>query len=139
MNQPGTDEKITWTYSRAHLVPGWAIPAGAYIMTEFAEGSPMFISKQHTNVHLQFPYVTTDTQFPPLARWTDDETDAAAAKLTDLSDYLRESWAHFTIGQRALTDANWDAFVAECYRLGAGEITEIYQGVFDRWNAEMGN
>jgi hypothetical protein len=131
--------QIDWPYSRAHLVPGWNIPVGVYIQTEYAMGSPMFIAKQHTNVHLQFPYVTEDTMLPRGTRWTPAEVARAATMQTDLTEYLRESWAFFTSGQTELNDANWDAFIAECYRLGAGEITAINQAVVDRWNAELGN
>ena len=36
-----------------------------------------------------------------------------------------------------LADAGWEAFIAECQRMGCDEITEIYQQVFDRWNAAL--
>jgi hypothetical protein len=72
-----------------------------------------------------------------LARWSEDETAAAATKQADLQIYLRESWAHFMSGQMELNDANWDAFVAQCYAMGAQEITDIRQQVYNRWLAAL--
>ncbi|GHU73715.1 hypothetical protein AGMMS49992_13240 [Clostridia bacterium] len=136
-NDDGTS-KITWDYSRAYLVPGWSIPSGGILLDNaFAAGSPMYIAKQITNVENEYPYVTTDTQFPPLARWSQEETDAAATKLADLQRYLQESWGQFMSGEREINDANWNAFLAECQRIGSDEITAIYQQVFDRWNAAL--
>lgn len=136
LNEDGTS-LINWDYSRAYLVPGWNLPVGVYIDTSFAAGTPMYIAKQKTNAVNEYPYCTTDTQFPPLARWTQEETDAASTKLADLTIYLQESWGQFMSGERELSDANWDAFIAECQRLGCDEITAIYQQVFDRWNLAL--
>lgn len=132
LNEDGSS-KITWDYSRAYLVPGWSLPCGVYIDESFAAGTPMFVAKQVTNAVNEYPYCTTDTQFPPLARWTQEETDAAATKLADLRIYLEESWGQFLSGERELTDENWEAFIAECQRMGCDEVTEIYQQVYDRW------
>jgi putative aldouronate transport system substrate-binding protein len=137
MNQKGSDEQITWLYSTTNLVPGWNLPVGVYLTNNINHGTPLFNAKQHTNVHLQFPYVTTDTQIPGGARWTDAETTAASTRMADLRTYLEESWASFVSGGTPINDTTWDAFVAECYRLGAGEITEINQAVLDRWNAAL--
>jgi len=131
------DTRINWDYSRAYLVPGWHLPTGVYIANEYAEGSPMYIAKQMTNVVQQYPFCTTDTQFPPLARWSEEETEAAATKLADLETYLKESWGLFMSGQIELNDSNWDAFVSQCYAMGAGEITTIYQQVLNRWSAAL--
>lgn len=136
-NDDGTT-LITWDYSRAYLVPGWSLPAGVYIDESFAAGTPMYVAKQKTNAVNEYPYCTTDTQFPPLARWSDEETEAAATKLADLRIYLGQSWGQFLSGERALDDASWDAFIAECKLMGCDEVTAIYQQVFDRWNASLG-
>ena len=135
-NDDGTS-MITWDYSRAHLVPGWSLPCGVYVDNSYAAGSPMYVAKQVTNVVNEYPYCTTDTQFPPLARWSPEETEAAATKLADLTIYLEESWGQFMSGERPLDDANWEAFIAECQRMGCDEITEIHQQVYDRWYAAL--
>jgi len=103
----------------------------------FSQGDPRFVSKQLTNQTHQFPYLTTDTQFPPLARWLPEETDRASVMLLDLQEYLRESWGLFMSGQKELNDDNWNDFVATCKALGSDELTSIYQSVLNRWNASL--
>jgi putative aldouronate transport system substrate-binding protein len=135
-NEDGTPALIDWTYSRQYLVPGWSLPCGFYAEKAFSVGNERFVGKQITTAANVYPYCTTDTQISSLARMTQEETDAIATKLTELKAYLGEQFGLFMSGQKDV-DAEWDNFVAECDRLGAKEITEVYQNVYDRWNAEL--
>ena len=67
---------------------------------------------------------------------TVEETEAVATILTDLQLYLRESYVAFITDERSIED-EWDAFIAECYRIGAQQVVDVYQNVYDRWNAAM--
>jgi hypothetical protein len=131
------DTRINWDYARAYINIGWNHPCGLYVDETYADGSPMYVAKQLSNETNEYPYVSADTEFPRLARWSEEETNAAATKLTDLQNYLLESWGLFMSGQMELNDANWDTFVATCDALGAQEITDIYQQVYERWNSAL--
>jgi putative aldouronate transport system substrate-binding protein len=135
-NEDGTPAIIDWTYSRQFLVPGWSLPCGFYSENAFSVGNERFVGKQITTAANVYPYCTTDTQISSLARMTQEETDAVATKLTELKAYLGEQFGLFMSGQKDI-DAEWDNFVAECNRLGAKEITAVYQSVYDRWNATL--
>jgi len=132
----GTD-RIDWAFLYENISPGWNLPVGVYLHNVFADGAPMYLAKQHTNVAYQMDYRTTDTQFPPLARQTQEEIDSIATMQTELEEYCNQSFAMFMSGQTELSDANWDAFIARCKVLGSDTITEVRQNVLTRWNAAM--
>jgi len=134
---PSLTAKIDWNYAVTHIQVGWSHPAGAYECNAYAEGAPMFIAKQVTNVENQFPYVTIETEFPRLARWAADEVAAAATKMADLTSYLHQQWALFYSNQLELTRANWDNMLNELDRMGAAELLGIHQAILDRWNSGM--
>lgn len=135
-NDDGTPAIIDWDYSRHYLVPGWSLPCGYYNEDAYSLGNERFVGKQVTTAANVYPYCTTDTQFSSLARMTSEESDAVATKLVELQAYLGEQFGLFMSGQKDV-DAEWDNFIAECNRLGAKEITEVYQNVYDRWNSTV--
>jgi len=135
-NDDGTPALIDWDYSRNYLVPSWSLPCGYYAEQTFSLGNERYVGKQITTAANVYPYCTTDTQISSLARMTQEESDAIVVQLTELKAYLGEQFGLFMSGQKDI-ESEWDNFVAECYRLGAKEITEVYQNVYDRWNSSL--
>lgn len=48
----------------------------------------------------------------------------------DIDPYFDESFAEFINGDRPLNDEEWEKFVDTMYKLGQGELEEIYQEIF---------
>lgn len=127
---------MDWTYLYSHFTTNWNGYPGYRSFPAVQLGSRLYEEKQTTTAANMYPYCTTDTQFPPHGRFTVEETEAVATMRTDLELYLRESFVAFVTETRSIED-EWDAFVSECYRIGAAEITAVYQDVYDRWNAAL--
>lgn len=132
--EPGT--VMDWNYLYAHYTANWNGLPGYRSFPAIQLGSKLYEDKQRTTAENMYPYCTTDTQLHPRARMTVEETEAVATILTDLQLYLRESYVAFITDERSIED-EWDAFIAECYRIGAQQVVDVYQNVYDRWNAAM--
>ena len=65
-----------------------------------------------------------------LAVATQEETKRTSEILTDLDTYSQELLTKLILGQKSLDD--WDSYMDDLKRLGLDELTEIYQGRYDR-------
>ncbi|ACX68256.1 extracellular solute-binding protein [Paenibacillus sp. FSL H8-0457] len=66
---------------------------------------------------------------------TNEEQSEATALLSDLETYVKQMEAKFVTGQEPLE--NWDKYVAQVKKMGSDRLVELYQGAYDRWNAEQ--
>lgn len=61
---------------------------------------------------------------------TQEQTDKIAELSTDLGLYCDDYWAGFINGTYDL-DKDWDAYVKECEKMGAAELTAVYQEAYN--------
>jgi len=71
----------------------------------------------------------------PLAALTVEEGDRVTIIQSDLNSFLIESEARFITGAQPINDETWAAFQTTIENMGAKEMAEIMQGVYDRWAA----
>jgi len=64
---------------------------------------------------------------------TNEQQDEASALLSDLSTYVKQMEAKFVTGEVPMSE--WDSYVAQMKKMGGDRIQEIYQEVYDTWNA----
>ncbi|MEK4437195.1 MULTISPECIES: extracellular solute-binding protein [Paenibacillus] len=69
----------------------------------------------------------------PNAYLTNEQQDEASALLSDLNTYVKQMEAKFVTGEEPLS--NWDGYVEQMKKMGGDRIQEIYQEVYDTWNA----
>ena len=63
-----------------------------------------------------------------LSRFLTEKTN----KLTDITNYVDQMRAKFITGVEPLD--HWDSYLAEIERMGIGDVLEIMQTAYDRWN-----
>ncbi len=61
---------------------------------------------------------------------TTEQSDKIAELSTDLGLYCDDYWAGFINGTYDL-DKDWDAYVKECEKMGAAELTAVYQDAYN--------
>ncbi|MCM3127908.1 MULTISPECIES: extracellular solute-binding protein [unclassified Paenibacillus] len=69
----------------------------------------------------------------PNAYLNNEQQDEASALLSDLNTYVTQMEAKFVTGEEPLS--NWDSYVEQVKKMGGDRIQEIYQEVYDTWNA----
>ncbi|MEC0368621.1 ABC transporter substrate-binding protein [Paenibacillus chibensis] len=65
---------------------------------------------------------------------TNEEQSEATALLSDLKTYVKQMEGKFITGQEPMS--NWDKYADQLKKMGSNRIVEVYQGAYDRWNAE---
>ncbi len=70
----------------------------------------------------------------PLVKYTDAELKERATLYADLNTYLLSAKAAFITGTKDI-DADWEAHVAELYKIGLERLLEIEQAAYDRYMA----
>lgn len=95
-------------------------------------------ARQKGYVSNVIPYQITDHIFPPIAmlKFTDEEQYVVDNKYADISLYIAEMEAKFITGVADI-ETEWEAYVAECEKMGLTEVLEVYQNAYDRWNAAL--
>ena len=64
------------------------------------------------------------------ALWRPDEVEITQTYSTDLSTYFNEMMLGFIIGTNDLSQ--FDSYLAQLKALGADEMTQMYQAIYDR-------
>ena len=83
------------------------------------------------------PYQATEHVFPTgVLKFTDEEQYVLDNKYADISLYITEMQAKFITGVTDI-ESGWDAYVAECEKMGLSEVLEVYQASYDRWNEAL--
>lgn len=94
-------------------------------------------ARQKGYVSNVIPYMATDHIFPTgLLKFTDDEQYVIDNRYADISLYITEMEAKFITGVADI-ESEWDAYVAECERMGLSEVLKVYQSAYDRWNQAL--
>jgi putative aldouronate transport system substrate-binding protein len=76
---------------------------------------------------------------PPDLPFTMDEARIFNSLSTSITDYVNQSMAQFVVGNVALNDQNWSAYVQNIERLGLGQLLQVTQSAFDRsWAEALG-
>ncbi len=91
--------------------------------------------RQKGYVQSVIPYMATEHIFPQqqeLLKFTDEEQYVIDNKYADISLYADEMQAKFITGVADI-EKEWDAYVAECEKMGLAEVLEVYQASYDRW------
>jgi putative aldouronate transport system substrate-binding protein len=97
-------------------------------------GDPYNLEKVLWEAHLEYIPYKTNKHVPPLY-YTADEAREYNELVNTLHQYVELSLAEFVTGKRSV-DTDWDAYVAECEKIGLPRIMEIHQAAFDRQWAE---
>ena len=66
-------------------------------------------------------------------KFTTEEQETIGLYKTDLDSYVKEQVARWITGEQELTDASWEAYIAQCKKLHMDDLTEIYQNGVNRW------
>lgn len=86
------------------------------------------------------PYMITEHVFSQdpseTLKFTDDEQYILDNKYADIALYVDEMQAKFITGVADI-ESEWDAYVAECEKMGLSEVLEVYQASYDRWNEAL--
>ena len=79
--------------------------------------------------------ITSVHYYPSAISLTADESDAIITKVTDITTYAQEQLLQFMVGEAALDDASWAAFVDQLNALGLQECIDVYQNAYDEYQA----
>lgn len=94
-------------------------------------------TRQKGYVENIIPYQATEHVFPTgVLKFTDEEQYVLDNKYADISLYITEMQAKFITGVMDI-ESGWDAYVAECEKMGLSEVLEVYQASYDRWNEAL--
>lgn len=74
-----------------------------------------------------------DTLWLPNGKLNAEETDTFGTAFPDINTYCMESVLQFITGQRDI-DAEFDAFVQECYGMGLQDCIDVKQAAEDRYS-----
>ena len=72
-------------------------------------------------------------EYWPSFTFTQEENDALNAVKPDMDRYTADMRVGFVTGSKSLDE--WDAYLAQLDRLGAGEMARVYQAAVDRYHA----
>lgn len=73
----------------------------------------------------------------PFFTYTSDEKDIVTSIGTDLNAYVKQTCAEFLTGERELSDAEWNAYVAHCKEMGLDTMLGIMTDAVARAEAAM--
>ena len=73
----------------------------------------------------------SDGSMPTVTLTTDENTEYAEIAST-VYTYASEQVLKWMIGEEALTDESWNAYVDQCNAMDLARCVEIYQAVYDR-------
>lgn len=94
-------------------------------------------ARQIAYVEYVIPYQITENIFPQdpsgILKFTDDEQYIIDNKYADINMYVEKMKSEFITGVTDI-ESGWDAYVAECEKMGLQDVLEVYQASFDRWN-----
>ena len=86
------------------------------------------------------PYQITENIFPQdpsaILKFTDDEQYVIDNKYGDINLYVEKMKAEFITGVTDI-DKGWDAYVAQCEKMGIDQVLEVYQASYDRWREAL--
>ncbi|MDO5407602.1 MAG: extracellular solute-binding protein [Eubacteriales bacterium] len=92
-------------------------------------------ARQKGYVSNVLPYMITEKVFPEVIylKFTDDEQYVFDNKYADIKLYMEEMRAKFITGAASI-ETEWDSYVETCEQMGLGEVMEVMQASYDRWN-----
>ena len=97
-------------------------------------------ARQIAYVEYVIPYQITENIFPQspagILKFTDDEQYIIDNKYADINMYVEKMKSEFITGVTDI-ESGWDAYVAECEKMGLQDVLEVYQASFDRWNEAL--
>ncbi|MDY5015309.1 MAG: extracellular solute-binding protein [Eubacteriales bacterium] len=121
-------DQSTWTYVRQ--TGGWNIKFGVYDFP-YLNSAPNNYAREVAMTTKNIPFAVD--YFPEtLLKYTADEQTEKTNKLTDITNYVDQMRAKFITGVEPLD--HWDSYLAEIERMGVGDVLEIMQTAYDRWN-----
>jgi len=128
---------VDWTSLSRQTTPQWNTWPGVSVCGALGVGDKYNEEKQRTTGRNTYPYCTTDTWYIAVyTRMFPEETQSIQTQLVDLQNYWKIAYMRFMTGQMDV-DRDWNAFIAECNRIGADRITATFQKAYDRWNAAL--
>lgn len=97
-------------------------------------------ARQIAYVEYVIPYQITENIFPQdpsaILKFTDDEQYVLDNRYGDINLYVEKMKAEFITGVTDI-DSGWDAYVAECEKMGIDQVLEVYQASYDRWKEAL--
>lgn len=130
INAPEDWNESIWDYVTKYV--GWNQYYSAHILMA-TSGTGNNLARELGMMKNNIPYAVPE--FPDsLMKYTSEESNAMANKLTDINSYVKQARAQFITGVEPLS--NWDAYVAEIEKMGIKEVLEIKQKAYDRWNED---
>lgn len=97
-------------------------------------------ARQIAYVENVIPYQITENIFPQdpsaILKFTDDEQYVIDNKYGDINLYVEKMKAEFITGVTDI-DKGWDAYVAQCEKMGIDQVLEVYQASYDRWREAL--
>lgn len=85
-----------------------------------------------TRVYREKAYEVGKSAWQHILVFTEEEADQISVLGTDLATVVDEWYVHFVTGQKDI-EKDWDEYVKLVESLNAEELTEIYQGAYDRF------
>lgn len=79
--------------------------------------------------------ITAEHYYPSAISLTSAESDSIITTITDIATYSQEQILKFMVGDLALTDENWDAYVEQLYAYGLQDAIDVYQNAYDEYMA----
>ena len=78
---------------------------------------------------------TAEHYYPSAISLTADESDSIITTITDVATYSQEQLLRFMVGDLAITDENWNAYVNQLYAYGLQDAIDVYQNAYDEYVA----
>lgn len=79
--------------------------------------------------------ITAEHYYPSAISLTTAQSDAIITTVTDVATYSQEQLLKFMVGDLAITDENWDAYVNQLYAYGLQDAIDVYQEAYDAYIA----
>lgn len=79
--------------------------------------------------------ITAEHYYPSAISLTSAESDAIITTVTDIATYSQEQLLKFMVGDLAITDENWSAYVEQLNTYGLQDAIDVYQNAYDEYIA----
>ncbi len=79
--------------------------------------------------------ITAEHYYPSAISLTSAESDSIITTVTDVATYSQEQLLKFMVGDLAITDENWNAYVEQVYAYGLQDAIDVYQHAYDEYVA----
>ncbi len=79
--------------------------------------------------------ITAEHYYPSAITLTSAESDSIITTITDIATFSQEQPLKFMVGDLAITDENWNAYVNQLYAYGLQNAIDVYQNAYDEYVA----